>query len=368
MVIEANELLLKKIIGDPVGKQVFDRVASDCDEVEIRKLYEKLFFEEGKIEEERRDFVINAHVLLNREWPKPRWAIPDLLPMGFTIIAGAPKVGKSWLALQLAYAVSTGGIILQTKVEQGNVLYLALEDSPRRLKDRMRKQGWNDGLNCDFVVMGDFEEWLGKLDEKGMEKFGNFLGRRDYRLIVIDTLSRAVRGDQNEVEEMTSNLAPLQMLAHRLNCAVVIVDHHKKTGSAWGEIDVVGDILGSTAKGALADTAVGLYRERGKAGARLAIVGKEVEDKVLQVSFCSAKGVWEVDEEEMLGLTQQQLEILNVMENLRGAAGPTMIAEEVGRNKGSVSRQLVELERMGKIQKVDGKKYVLRENLLAEEE
>ena len=356
---ELAETTLKKIIADPAGKQAFDRIAADFDPQELRRLYEDLFFEAENFAEKRRNFIMCADELLKKEWPKPRWAIPDLLPMGFTIIAGAPKVGKSWFTLQLALAVSTGGIILQKKVEKGSVLYLALEDSPRRLKERMKKQGWTPGLGCDFVVMGAFEDWLGKLDENGMQKLVEYLESKDYRLIVIDTLSRAVRGDQNEVEDMTTSLAPLQVLAHRLNCTVVIVDHHKKTGMAWGEIDVVGDILGSTAKGALADTAVGIYRERGKAGAKLAIVGKEVEDKVLQVSFSSEKGIWEMDQTEAAGLTRIQLEIINAMENLKVPAGVSVIAQEACKNRGSVSRELVELERLGKIERTEDKKFIL---------
>jgi AAA domain-containing protein len=78
--------------------------------------------------------------LLAEQFPEPRWSIPGLIPEGLTLFVGAPKVGKSWLQLGLGIAVASGGRALgRLPVEQGDVLYLALEDHPRRLQERLRK-------------------------------------------------------------------------------------------------------------------------------------------------------------------------------------------------------------------------------------
>lgn len=74
------------------------------------------------------------------DFPPPRFVVPDLLPAGLTILAGRPKLGKSWLALQVAAAVGAGQTVLDQAAEGGRVLYLALEDTPGRLKDRALKQ------------------------------------------------------------------------------------------------------------------------------------------------------------------------------------------------------------------------------------
>ena len=50
--------------------------------------------------------LLTADEILTAAWPEPVWAIPGLLPVGLTILAGRPKVGKSWLALQIALAVA----------------------------------------------------------------------------------------------------------------------------------------------------------------------------------------------------------------------------------------------------------------------
>src|SRR4051794_1052552 len=73
--------------------------------------------------------------LLGHEFPEIRYAIPNLIAEGLNLLIGAPKLGKSWFAMNISAAVAFGGIALgRIRVERGEVLYLALEDPPRRLK------------------------------------------------------------------------------------------------------------------------------------------------------------------------------------------------------------------------------------------
>ena len=69
--------------------------------------------------------------LAKAEFAPPRWAVPGIVPVGLSSLAGRPKLGKSWLALQIAVAVGCGGRLFDLKIDPGKVLYLALEDSPR---------------------------------------------------------------------------------------------------------------------------------------------------------------------------------------------------------------------------------------------
>jgi RecA-family ATPase len=80
-----------------------------------------------------------AAELLAADIPQPKWAIEGLLPEGLAFFAGAPKLGKSWFALGLGIAVASGGYALgKIPVDEGEILYLALEDNPRRLQSRLR--------------------------------------------------------------------------------------------------------------------------------------------------------------------------------------------------------------------------------------
>lgn len=291
--------------------------------------------------------VLPADLILSTHWPEPVWAIPGLLPVGLTILAGAPKIGKSWLALQIAQAVASGGLIFDSRVELGPVLYLALEDPPRRLQERMLKQHWPLGLQADFLTIGSFLAQIGDLRNGGGERLARQIERRSYRLVAIDTFSRSIHGDQQDVREMTDWLTPLQEMAHAQNSAIILVDHHKKASGF--DQDAIADILGSTAKGAMADTVIGLYRERGKAGAKLSLTGRDVEEKTFALVWDFPSSSWQLENANP-GMTPQRVDLIEILASL-GPARLSEIAEAAGRNRGNVYKQLAELEKLGRVAK-----------------
>lgn len=65
------------------------------------------------------------------------FVIDGLLAQGLYILAGAPKVGKSWLALDMCLSIAKGEKILGLKTSQGTALYLCLEDSYARIQNRL---------------------------------------------------------------------------------------------------------------------------------------------------------------------------------------------------------------------------------------
>ena len=298
--------------------------------------------------------VLPADEIIKTDWPEPVWAIPGIMPVGLTILGGFAKLGKSWLTLQLAQAVASGGRIFDVQVERGPVLYLALEDPPFRLKSRMRTQNWPLGLQVDFITVGNFMDQIGDLRNGGGDRLTRQIERRGYRMVAIDTLSRAIQGDQQDVREMTVWLTPLQEMAHKQNCVIIIIDHHKK--STGFDPDAIADILGSTAKGAMADTVLGMYRERGKSGAKLAITGRDIEDQTLNLVWDYPTGCWQLDKSDQR-LTPQRNDLVETLADI-GPARLSEIAEAVGRHKGNVYKQLVELEKIRRVKKL-GQAWVL---------
>jgi RecA-family ATPase len=103
--------------------------------------------------------------LLAKKLPTVRWAVPGMLPEGLILLAGKPKQGKSWLALDLAFAIAAGGAVLgKIPVEQGGVLYLALEDNERRLQARAKQLLASMGAVPAGIV---FEVQWPRLDQGG---------------------------------------------------------------------------------------------------------------------------------------------------------------------------------------------------------
>ena len=81
--------------------------------------------------------TINAEDLQNRTYEPTHFLVDELIPEGLHILAGAPKIGKSWLALWLCLCVSQGQPLWGFATTQGEVLYLSLEDSFQRIQTRL---------------------------------------------------------------------------------------------------------------------------------------------------------------------------------------------------------------------------------------
>ena len=288
--------------------------------------------------------TVSADELLTREWPDPPWLVEGLLPVGMTVLAGRSKVGKSWLCLQLAQAVATGGAFLNVAVSRASVLYLALEDGPRRLQNRMKAQGWKVGRGlCDFLHASGARQQLGALNKGGAHKLTQALKAEGYKLAIIDTFSRLFTGDQNDVSQVTMALGPLQEAAQDGGIGIVLVDHHNKMGLTT-DSDPVLAILGSTAKGAVADCIWSLTRERGKAGASLTMVGRDDEDRTLSLAWDGLTKSWQCEgDADAMQLTPIQRLILDAVSGMGDTATCQNVADALGRDKGNTYRQLQEM-------------------------
>lgn len=231
---------------------------------------------------------IPAGELLTKTFPELRWAVPDLLPEGLTLMLGRPKIGKSYLVLQLAQAVATGGHFLGRSPRQGRVLLVCLEDSPRRIQTRMREQGWTRQAE---ETAGFFfpETWM----ERGAaatQRLAETLQQGDYTLAVIDTLGVFLGvKDINDYASCTAELHTLQTCALRTRTAVVGLHHMGKTRTG----DPVDDALGSTAIAAVADGVMGLYRSRADDPVwTVHIRGRDVADQEFAVTRDERTRTW----------------------------------------------------------------------------
>ena len=289
-----------------------------------------------------------ADELLRMDFPEPPWAVSGLVPVGLSNLAGRPKVGKSWLALQLAIAVDSGGRFLGQSVEQGTVLVLALEDSARRLKDRLIRQGAPADVKIEFETAWPF------LGEGGLAALQERLRVTNYRAVIIDTFSRAVgKADQMDGSEMTLLLGELQQLALSHDLAILLIDHHRK--SSGFSSDPIDDLLGSTAKSAVLDAALGLYREQGKQGATLKIVGREVEEREVALEwdaqFCCWQALGDAGDVREDSSRGEVLSAITDLERLGELATTARIASHTSRDRGNISHILANLLADGKIRK-----------------
>ena len=131
--------------------------------------------------------------LMAKKFPPLKWIVQDILPEGLTLLAGPSKLGKSWLSLDIALGVSFGGTVMSgIEVEQGDVLFWALEDSQRRIQDRTLKvlphgADWDDSkLRIETTA-----NLPPPLDEGGMDMIEQWHeAAQNPRLIIIDVYAK----------------------------------------------------------------------------------------------------------------------------------------------------------------------------------
>lgn len=178
--------------------------------------------------------VFTAAELDKMDLPPVQWAVPGLLPAGLSFLVAAPKMGKSWMALDLCLAVAAGGEWLGRKVNQGPTLYLDLEDSANRAQARMRTL--LDGFTaapetCTFRLLAPI---LGPDLFKILDEW--IAANPGAKVVCIDTFQKikpATGKNETSYSADYRICAPLQSWAQQHNICVLLVHHTKKgTGSA----------------------------------------------------------------------------------------------------------------------------------------
>lgn len=230
-----------------------------------------------------------AKELLAVELPEPRCAVDDLITEGLTFECGAPKIGKSWLGLGLGIAVAAGGFAFgQIKVERGDVLYLALEDNPRRLQTRLRMLLGVDSPPDGLYIETEWE----RFDQGGIERLKAWLDEHpDTRLVVIDVWTRVRPFSQNHSDRYQADYeaaSVVQALAVQRGVAVLALYHTRKAESS----DFVETVQGTFGTAGAADTIIVIKRSRGEADATLYVTGRDVEEQELALRFTPETGTW----------------------------------------------------------------------------
>jgi hypothetical protein len=271
-----------------------------------------------------------AAELANHEFPALRFIVDRLIPTGLSVIAGAPKLGKSWLSLSIALAVANGGNVFgrPEKVQKAGVLYLALEDTGRRLKERLAKlnAGYPEGLVIQTENPG--LAWL----------TGYLTAHREIKLCIIDTWIEFAKGlrDANSYKETTAYASALKRLADDLDIAIVCV-HHTRKGQKGGDADWVDSLMGSQGLAGKADTIIKLARGRGNRDAELTATGRDIEEVEWVMSFDKDLCTWAYigDKAEVLAGNAQQSILDWLKEN--GPHSPKTIFEGLQKEGASIS-------------------------------
>ncbi|HMN14514.1 MAG TPA: AAA family ATPase, partial [Bellilinea sp.] len=220
--------------------------------------------------------TMDAETLMTTPMDPLKFIVSKLIPQGLHILAGSPKIGKSWLALWICLQVAKGEKVWGLETLKSEVLYLCLEDSFSRIQSRLFEITDDAPPNLHFAIMSDA---IGN----GLEiQIENFLKEHPSTgLIVIDTLQKVrktVSSNVNPYATDYDDINSLKQIADRNKLAMVLVHHLRKATDS----DPLNMISGTTGIAGGADTNFVLQKDkRIDNTAKLICTGRDIEDREL---------------------------------------------------------------------------------------
>jgi hypothetical protein len=292
--------------------------------------------------------IVTAAELADMIFPPISYVVDGYIAEGLTILAGRPKAGKSWLALNFAVAVASGGSALGSiSVEAGDVLYLALEDNRRRLKQRLEQimQGAPAPERLHLVTKSP------RVGEGLLEAIDNWRSTVVRpRLIIIDVFGKVRqprRGKDSYYDEDYRSLEPLKAAADLWQLAIVVIHHTSKREEPFDPFDAVSGTTGLTAA---ADTV--LVLSRSSQGTTLYGRGRDIEEIDMAVSFENVTGQWvTLGNTSEVFRSDERGKILNALKSTIAPIGPREIAAVSNMKDANVRRLLGKMVASGEIEK-----------------
>ncbi len=309
----------------------------------------------GKGDSKRPD-IRSARELRRREFEPIRYVVPGYIAEGCTLLAGRPKLGKSWLVLEMGLAVAMGEACLGgIACEQGDVLYLALEDNERRLQKRIDK------------VLGPLHEWPESLhyetewpraNEGGIEAIRDWItSAQNPRLVIVDVLAmfRPASGARdNQYEADYHAIKGLQALASKFGVAIIVVHHTRKGGS---DVDPFEKVSGTLGLSGAADTTIVLDRDSN--GATIYGRGRDIEEIESAVEFNKGDCRWFVmGQASEVRRTDERSAILAVLREADEPMGPREISIATGADRNNIDQLLYKMAKAGEALKAKRGRYI----------
>jgi hypothetical protein len=293
--------------------------------------------------------IQSAAQLAQKDFPDIPFIVPRYVAPGLTLLAAKPKIGKSWLCLDLAISVAAERYCLgDIKCSKGQVLFIALEDNERRLKRRLKKLLPSGEWPADLDYATDWP----RAGEGGVEAIRKWCEiASNPKLVVVDVLAAfrdPKRAQQSPYEADFEAIRALQQVASEFNIAIIVIHHMRKAGADSDPFDTVSGTLGLSGA---ADSVMILSRDG--QGTTLYARGRDIETVEDAIAFNAETCRWTVQgAAEDIRRSDERGTILSV---LIDADEPIRISEIVAgtqMSRRNVDQLLFKMARDGEVKKV----------------
>lgn len=267
---------------------------------------------EEKTESKQRDFsqvkLVKASDVLKMELPKLNVLVGvdedvPFLVEGTCILSSKSKMGKSWFALNMCAAISSGHDLFGYKTNKRGTLYIDLETVIQTQQGRLKKLEGEYGQPDDHFYLNGYDsmkvkndkgtEDIPRLGDGLQEAIENFLIQDPtIGIIVIDIFNNVLKSRRRDVSEydfMYENIGYLNRIAKTHHISIVIVVHSRKTVDPS---DPFQDILGSTALQGATDQMIVMYKAKyNDKLTHFSVKGRTI-DGLIELDAWNDNGIW----------------------------------------------------------------------------
>lgn len=229
--------------------------------------------------------VVDGETLMDMKLPPTKFCVETLLPQGISILGGAPKIGKSWMVLDLCVRIAKGEAIWNLSTQKGTTLYLCLEDPLNRIQQRLCMLTDEVPENAYFATVA------GTLADGLCEQIRNFVSEHpDTVLVAIDTF-QIVRTSNTDTSYANDydDVRKMKQLADELSISILLVHHLRKQGDS----DPLNKISGTTGISGAMDAIFVLDKSKRNADtATLVCTGRDIEYREMEMRLSKDNCVW----------------------------------------------------------------------------
>lgn len=279
---EVATVINKNIFSDKLNNKELNNIIKSVSkrQIEETKNYNKI----NKIE------ISRMSDLQKEKLPPITFFVENIFSQGLVILSSLPKIGKSFMALDLGISIASGSLFLGFKTTKAGFLYLALEDSKNRLQDRLNKVLKGNKVPSDFfytIKTEDMENGLIKQLEQCIKD------EPSIKVIVIDTLQKvrsSFKGNNNYANDY-KEIGTIKEFADKNGLCIILI-HHTKKGI---EDDVFNKVSGTNGITGTADTTIVLNKKnRSDENTFMSIVGRDVEFQEYALKFDKESFKWKM--------------------------------------------------------------------------
>lgn len=302
--------------------------------------------------------------LMTAQFKPLDYIVPGVMSVGLSLLVAPPKIGKSWMALDMAYRIATGGKVFDAiPVRCRPVLYLALEDGPRRLQSRLRALGATQATDrLRFII--DTDDILGEIRGFYEEH------AEEHPLVIVDTLAKYLQAcpsdaGRNAYVADYEHVGALQRLAIDAEGGLLLVHHTNK-----GRGDMVDTVSGTHGIAGSADTIISLDRPRFGEDAVMRVTSRDAEEGEYGMTFAANR--WRLQGGTLDAARNTVAEtrtrsragdntaaVLDLLHAHPEGVTPAMVAEETTLDAKHAANRLQQLAAKGIAAKVGRGKYRL---------